>query len=121
MSKYYDKELQVTVHVTYGGRYSGKTYREFRRLKEIIKQLEEEHKELVETNYNLATEKTKLEEKNKYLEDFSDSLLKNNGKAANYIIDHCISEKTGRINDPDILEIYKALSGGGEPVIKEEE
>lgn len=32
MSKYYDKELPVTVHVTYGGRRSGVTYRETEKL-----------------------------------------------------------------------------------------
>ena len=32
MSKYYDKELPATVYVTYGERYSGRTYREFEKL-----------------------------------------------------------------------------------------
>lgn len=34
MSKYYDKELPVTVHVAYGCRHSGKTYSEFKKLKD---------------------------------------------------------------------------------------
>lgn len=42
MSKCYDKELPVTVNVIYGGRQSGKTYREFKKLEEENKALKDD-------------------------------------------------------------------------------
>lgn len=73
----------------------------------------------VVTGYKKLEEHNKeLEEDNKFLREQRDNILNNAGKAANYIIDNCISEETGRISDPDILKIYKFLTGGAEPFIK---
>ena len=136
MSKYYDTELPVTVHVTYGGRHSGKTYREFEKLKTELTELKSDYslvvaenkklKSSIQDTYDSANDTCgelqqrikKLEEENEYLKVFNKTLMNHNGDAARYIQDYCISEKTGRISDPDILEIYKLLSGGGEPVRK---
>ena len=76
MKKYYDKELPDGVYVYYGGRQSGKTYREFKKLEEENKKLKEEHKELVETNYDLAIKKTKLEEENERLNTIIEKMKK---------------------------------------------
>lgn len=97
MSKYWTNNIPSEIHFIYGGRDSGKTYREFEKLKTRIKELKEE---------------------NKFLKGQRDNILNNVGKAANYILDNCISEETGRISDPDILKIYKFLTGGAVPIIK---
>lgn len=88
MSKYYNKKIPIEINFVYGGRHYGKTYREFEKLKARIKQLEEHNKELIETNYNLATKKTKFEEElNKLRSDYSNVVTeceKLNSKAKNY-------------------------------------
>ena len=57
MSKYYDKYIPTEVYVVYSGRYSGKTYREFKRLEAKIKELREENKKLKETIKELSLPK----------------------------------------------------------------
>lgn len=47
MSKYYDNELPFTVHVTYGGRYAGRTYRELERLKTKLEELKSDYSNVV--------------------------------------------------------------------------
>lgn len=37
MSKYYNNVIPTEIHFVYGGRYSGKTYREFKKLEEELK------------------------------------------------------------------------------------
>ena len=46
MSKYYNKEIPTEINCVYGGRQSGKTYYEFNKLEQRIRELEEENKRL---------------------------------------------------------------------------
>lgn len=46
MSKYYNNDIPVYINVTYGSRYSGKTYNEIKKLEKRIKELEKENKNL---------------------------------------------------------------------------
>ena len=78
---------------------------------------DDEYIELSNKYQRLSNRTEELEEENKFLIKQRDNIFRNNGDAARYIIANCISKKTGRISDPDILEIYKLLSGGGEPYI----
>lgn len=78
MSKYYDKELPVTVHVTYGGRYSGRTYREVKRLKSKLEELK--------SNYsNVVTECKKLKSKAENYEELYNTLMTRCNKLMKYI------------------------------------
>lgn len=80
----------------------------YQRLLNINEDLEAEHKELVETNYNLATKKTELEKENKELEEANkkklesiDCLLKDN---ANLVM--TINKATELLENTDILNSW---------------
>lgn len=46
MSKYYNPEIPSKIHFIYGGKYTGKTYYEFNKLKKENQKLQEENEKL---------------------------------------------------------------------------
>ena len=63
----------------------------YQRLLNRNEELEEEHKELVETNYNLATKKTELEEDLDLEKSISSNLAQKILKAIEYIEEHSLN------------------------------
>ena len=54
MKKYYNKEIPTEIHVVYGGRRSGKTYYELKKLKEEYNKLKENNFELFKSYERLV-------------------------------------------------------------------
>lgn len=83
MTKYYNKDIPTEIHFVYGGRHSGKTYREYEKLKTRINEFEEEHKRdydlLIERHNKLFNDYKELEEENnqykEYIKELKDSLM----------------------------------------------
>lgn len=97
MSKYYDKELPDAVHVIYGGRYYGKTYREFKKLEEENIMLRDAWKDML---------------------DSRDKLCNRIGKAIKYIEENVAVCAFGNkelphweFNDDNIQDLLKILKG----------
>lgn len=73
------------------------------------KKLEEEHKELVETNYDLATKKAKLEEENKKYKKKFDKLKKYILHNANY--NDFLGDVTVGLSTDNCSELLKIIDG----------
>ena len=77
MSKYYNKELPVEVHVMYGGRRSGATYREIEKLRkenEELKKAWEDANKSWERQVNKVGKAIKYIENNANYNDFFDDV-----------------------------------------------
>lgn len=121
MTKYYDKDIPTEIHFIYGGRYAGKTYREFEKLEEKynklkkdvsfkdkeIDRLEGENKKLKECYCNRTDCSGRIKDSKKY-----ESLQQRIDKAIKYLklkvdIPKNHLEEAIKDREEDLLKILK--------------
>ena len=115
MNKYYDKKIPIEINVVHGGIQSGKNYYEFKKLKEEYITLEEDYGTCELENSKLRDKIKELEEENKTLKELNVCVGCNNNPDYKSRIDKAIKLlKEDYFEDGsgnNVEEVIKILKG----------